>query len=58
VFIFNKTTYIVAENRSSFPDLSSIVAAPRSDFNRWQIVTLEEGRSILGVFGGLSVFHA
>ncbi|KAM6503476.1 hypothetical protein JOM56_000419 [Amanita muscaria] len=52
VIIFNYTTYIVTDD-PSFPNLTSIVAAPSTKGNRWQVVKVEEGRSILGAFGGV-----
>ncbi|KAF8348685.1 hypothetical protein F5887DRAFT_1249702 [Amanita rubescens] len=53
VILFNKTTYIVTDNRSSFPDLTAIVATNSTDYNEWKIVSVKEGKSILGKFGGL-----
>ena len=55
VILFNKSMYIVTNDRSSFPDLTAIVATASTDYNEWKIVSVEEGRSILGKFGGLYV---
>ena len=55
VILFKGKVYIVTDDPVAFPPLSAIVTALGPGLNTWEIISLEEGRSILGSYGGMYV---
>lgn len=55
VILSKGKVYIVTDDPAAFPPLSAIVAALGPGLNTWQVISLEEGRDIIGSYGGMYV---
>ncbi|PPQ99250.1 hypothetical protein CVT24_009295 [Panaeolus cyanescens] len=51
VFIAKGNVYIVTDKKEEFPPLSNIVTSTGPGFKRWQILSTEEGKNVLGTYG-------
>ncbi|KAG2008231.1 hypothetical protein CC2G_013686 [Coprinopsis cinerea AmutBmut pab1-1] len=53
VFAFNGSVYLVTDDKSSLPPVTSIMETMGTGFSRWEVLTKEEGQRTLGKYGGI-----
>ncbi|KAF9482293.1 hypothetical protein BDN70DRAFT_801817 [Pholiota conissans] len=51
VYIFNGTVYLITDSAAAWPPLSTMVASTGLGFKEWQVVSIEQGRKIMGEYG-------
>ncbi|KAF8903321.1 hypothetical protein CPB84DRAFT_1814696 [Gymnopilus junonius] len=51
VYVFNGTVYVIADRANALPPMSTIVSHAGNGFAKWEILSTEEGRKLMGSYG-------
>ncbi|KAJ3506355.1 hypothetical protein NLJ89_g6912 [Agrocybe chaxingu] len=51
VVLLNRTFYLVTDNKHAFPSIPTIVSSQGTGYAEWKVISLREGREVLGTYG-------
>jgi hypothetical protein len=53
--MFNGTVYLITDSATVLPPMSTMVSSTGPDFKEWKILSIEQGRKIIGDYGATYV---
>jgi len=53
VYLLNNTVYLISDSQHTLPPMSAMVTSKGAGFSEWRVLSVEEGRRLIGTYGSI-----